>query len=151
MFADINHIEVLGNITNDLALRSTGSGTSVLSFGIATNRRYKSPASDEWKEETTFHNIVVWGRQAEQLAQRASKGTRLYLTGRVTTRSWDGPDGKKNYKTEIVADKISLIDRFERGKSDTLPKPEVSSFDGGGASSQSSASNNTIDPDDLPF
>lgn len=154
MFSDINQVELLGNITNDLNLRATATGTSVLSFGIATNRRYKSQSNDEWQEETTFHNIVVWGRQAEQLAQRAKKGTRLFITGRLATRSWDGQDGKKNYKTEIIADKISLIDRFEKGKSDELPKAE---FSNGASGSSSQGSNNynslatEIDPDDLPF
>lgn len=148
MFADLNRAELIGNITNDLNLRTTGSGTSVLSFGVATNRRYKSQNSDEWQEETTFHNVVVWGRQAENLAQRARKGTRLYIAGRLTTRSWDDAEGKKNYKTEIYAETISLISRYEQGLqgsrddridfADDKPQKEDNTED-------------KIDPDDLPF
>lgn len=149
MFTDLNRAEIIGNITNDLNLRTTGSGTSVLSFGVATNRRYKSQSSDEWQEETNFHNVVVWGRQAETLAQKARKGTRLYISGRLTTRTWDDQEGKKNYKTEVVAETISLISRYEQGTT------------GGGDYEKSSSSKaksepvdnaeSVIDPDDLPF
>lgn len=149
MFTDLNRAEIIGNITNDLNLRTTGSGTSVLSFGVATNRRYKSQSSDEWQEETSFHNVVVWGRQAETLAQRAKKGTRLYISGRLTTRSWDDQEGKKNYKTEIVVETISLISRYEQGPSSSSDYDSSSST----KSSPTKASNaeEIIDPDDLPF
>lgn len=149
MFTDLNRAEIIGNITNDLNLRTTGSGTSVLSFGVATNRRYKSQSSDEWQEETNFHNIVVWGRQAESLAQKARKGTRLYIAGRLVTRSWDDADGKKNYKTEIVAETISLISRYEQGTSGSKDEDYNSS-----SPAKPAPSDNTeevIDPDDLPF
>ena len=145
MFTDLNRAEIIGNITNDLNLRTTGSGTSVLSFGVATNRRYKSQTSDEWQEETNFHNVVVWGRQAENLAQRAKKGTRLYISGRLVTRNWDDADGKKNYKTEIVAETISLISRYEQGPSGG------SDYEPSTKSSKSDNAETVIDPDDLPF
>lgn len=149
MFTDLNRSEIIGNITNDLNLRTTSSGTSVLSFGVATNRRYKSQSSDEWQEETNFHNVVVWGRQAESLAQRAKKGTRLYVAGRLVTRSWDDADGKKNYKTEIVAETISLISRYEQGPQGARDE----SFESASATKSAPADNTeeVIDPDDLPF
>lgn len=158
MFGDLNRAEVIGNITNDLQVKFTGSGTAVLSFGLATNRSYKSPADDDWKEETTFHNIVVWGKQAEQLAERAKKGTRVFVSGRLQTRTWDDADGKKNYKTEIVSNELILLDRYERGSlsgngSSSVGKTEVNADPGpGGASiSKKSKSDTVIDPDDLPF
>ncbi len=150
MFTDLNRAEIIGNITKDLNLRTTGSGTSVLSFGVATNRRYKSQGSDDWQEETNFHNIVVWGRQAETLAQKAKKGTRLYIAGRLVTRSWDDAEGKKNYKTEIVAEMISLISRYEQGPSaeGSRGQDRVSTED---KPASSSNTEDIIDPDDLPF
>lgn len=149
MFTDINRAEIIGNITNDLNLRTTGSGTAVLSFGVATNRRYKSQTNDEWQEETTFHNVVVWGRQAENLSQRARKGTRLYISGRLSTRTWDDQDGKKNYKTEIVAETISLISRYEQGPSSSSDYEK--SAPSQSTSSKASNAEEIIDPDDLPF
>lgn len=152
MFTDLNRAEIIGNITNDLNLRNTGSGTAVLSFGVATNRRYKSPSNEEWQEETTFHNVVVWGRQAENLSQRAKKGTRLYISGRLSTRTWDDKDGKKNYKTEIVAETISLISRYEQGPSQGGDyESRSSSSSSSSKKSQVDNEESVIDPDDLPF
>ncbi len=159
MFGDLNRAELIGNITNDLQLRYTGSGSAVLSFGLATNRRFKKQDSNEWTEETTFHNVVVWGKQAEGLVERAHKGTRIYVSGRLQTRTWDDADGKKNYKTELVCESMILLDRYERGPGsgqssetkgsgpdDTAEKPAAKS-----SKAKSDNNNDVIDPDDLPF
>ena len=154
LFDDINEVRLLGNITNDPDLRFTPNGTAVLNFGMATNRRYK--AGEEWKDETTFHNIVVWSTLAQGVAQRANKGTRVLVSGRIQVRTWDGNDGKKNYKTEVVADNVILIDRYNKGKSSELP--DVQSLATSGSSGKSTAQESpdasvdtTIDPDELPF
>ncbi len=163
LFGDLNEVKILGNITSDIELRFTGGGTAVANFGVATNRRFKQ--GEEWKDETDFHNIVVWANLAQNLAQRAKKGTRIMVTGRLQTRSWDGQDGKKNYKTEVIADDVFLIDRYERGKGEDLPQAKVTQGDGNPQnqsakysqgkqeSSNSSKSNDDdiIDPNDLPF
>jgi single-strand DNA-binding protein len=156
MFNDINEVTLMGNVTNDPDLRFTPSGSAVLSFGMATNRSYKQ--GDEWKEEASFHNIVIWGDRAQRLAERIQKGTRLIAKGRLQTRSWDGNDGKKNYKTEVIADTISLISRykgegqagggFSKGSKTASaptdnPTPAPETEDNGGG--------DIIDPDDLPF
>ncbi|KXK09949.1 MAG: Single-stranded DNA-binding protein ssb [candidate division WS6 bacterium OLB21] len=93
MFGDLNRAEIIGNITNDLQVKYTGNGNAVCSFSVATNRSYR--VDDTWKDETTFHNLVVWGNQAEQLAQRARKGTRIFASGRLQTRNWEDAEGKK--------------------------------------------------------
>lgn len=159
MFNDINEVRLLGNITNDPDLRFTPSGAAVLSFGVATNRRYKK--GEEWVDDVTYHNIVVWGQRAQSLAQRVKKGTRLFVSGRLQTRSWDGQDGKKQYKTEIVSDDISLVSRYNEGpmsgnaggdnidpasipgmkSAASIPQPDAPSGD----------DNVEIDPDELPF
>lgn len=170
LFGDLNEVKILGNMTSDPELRFTGNGTPVASFSVATNRRFKQ--GEEWKDQSEFHNVVVWSNLAQQLAQRAKKGTRIMVLGRLQTRSWDGQDGQKKYRTEIVADDVFLIDRYEKGKSGDLPMPQATngqggSFNGGSAnsgksgsaaagsaSSASSAASgqvDEIDPDDLPF
>lgn len=157
VFGDINRAEVMGNITQDLELRYTSAGTAVVNFSVATNRNYKS--GDEWKEEVNYHNIVVWSYDAEQIAQRARKGTRVLINGRLQTRSWEGQDGKKNYRTEIVADNVVLIDRYEKMDKDGGGAPQNSrgSSQEQNNKSKSTSKNNSasdediIDPDDLPF
>lgn len=147
MFGDVNNVTLLGNVTKDPDLRFTPSGAAVLSFSLATNRRYKK--GEEWVDEPSFHNIVVWN-SAETLGQRIRKGTRVYIEGRLQTRSWDDKEGKKQYKTEVVSDRVLLIARFE-GDRDS-----GSSYGGGmpsGAPTGGSSSNeeDSIDPNDLPF
>ena len=145
MFGDVNDVKILGNVTNDLELRYTPNGAAVLNFGVATNRRYQQ--DNEWKDDTTFHNVVVWAKQAETMARFARKGTRLYISGRLQTRSWDGEDGKKNYKTEIVAREISLLARYDKeGKGEAAVTGEPSK-----ASSKGESSEEVINPEDLPF
>jgi single-strand DNA-binding protein len=155
VFGDLNEVRLIGNITQDINLRHTNGGTAVTSFGLATNRNYKQ--GDDWKEEVTFHNIVVWGNDAEYLTQKAKKGTRIFVSGRLQTRSWDDQEGKKNYKTEVVAEKIILIDRYERGGE---PKPKMDGEPENYSGNQSPKSKSkqmenemedTINPDDLPF
>jgi len=144
MFGDINRITLLGNVTKDPDLRYTPSGTAVISFSLATNRRYKK--GDEWVDEVSFHNIVVWN-QAEQLAQRVKKGTRMYIEGRVHTRSWDDKEGKKQYKTEVISDRVILISRFEGDN-----QPASASNSGASEPDETQGGNDdAIDPSDLPF
>ncbi|HEC64661.1 MAG TPA: single-stranded DNA-binding protein [bacterium] len=159
MFGDLNRVEIIGNVTQDLELRYTANGTAVTSFGIATNRRWKSRDSEEWNEETEFHNITVWANLAENLSQRVKKGTKIFVAGRLQTRSWEGQDGKKNYKTEIVAQEVILLDRYEKGPKADLPAPKVA--EGGSKDSDTPPSPDSkktpakkseeINPDDLPF
>lgn len=162
MFGDVNEVRLLGNITNEPELRFTPSGAGVLSFGLATNRRYKK--GEEWVDDVTYHNIVIWGPRAQSLSQRVKKGTRLFLGGRLQTRSWDGQDGKKQYKTEVVADEVSLVSRYNEGamSGDSTPSSEdviastglkpASSLEKPTSSKQSEVVEDVeINPDDLPF
>lgn len=140
MFNDVNKVTLMGNVTQDPDLRYTSGGTPVLNFSIATNRRYQQ--NDEWKDDTTYHNVVAW-RSAEALGKRIKKGTRVYVEGRIQTSSWES-NGEKKYKTEVNADVVNLIARYEDGDSQ-----------GGGSSSAPSNSGGKdeteINPDDLPF
>ncbi len=111
---NLNKVFVLGNLTKDPELRQTASGQAVCSFGIATNRYYKDSAGQR-QEQTEFHNIVAWGRQAEIINQYLKKGSSLLVEGRLQTRSWQDQQGAKHWRTEIVADQIQLGPRKEGG------------------------------------
>lgn len=99
---------LLGNLTRDPELRTLPSGTYVATIGLATNRTYKDKNGAK-QEDTQFHNVVVFGRQAEIMAQYAKKGSSLYVEGRLQTRSWDDKaDGTKKYRTEVVVENFQF-------------------------------------------
>ncbi|MEI8130722.1 MAG: single-stranded DNA-binding protein [bacterium] len=102
-----NKAIIIGNVTRDPEIKALPSGAKVTSLSVATNRVWKDQAGAK-KEQTDFHNVVVFGRQAETVAQYIKKGSMLMIEGRIQTRSWDGADGKKNYRTEIVADRVQF-------------------------------------------
>lgn len=167
LFGDINEVRIMGNLTSDPELRYTANGTPVANFSVATNRRYK--VGEEWKDEVEYHNVVIFGNLADSFGKRTHKGTRVQIVGRLRTSSWDGQDGQKKYKTEIIADDAFLIDRYEKGRNDELASPEYAQDTGGEevpmnqqpAPGGTPPQNNTsksgakrediIDPDDLPF
>ena len=103
----LNKALIIGNLTRDPELRSLPSGISVANFSVATNRVWKDKEGNK-QESSEFHNIVTFGRQAELVAQYLKKGSSALIDGRLQTRSWDGEDGKKRYRTEIVADRVQF-------------------------------------------
>lgn len=103
----LNKAIIIGNVTRDPEIKALPSGAKVTTLSLATNRVWKDQAGAK-KEQTDFHNIVVFGRQAETVAQYIKKGSSLLVEGRIQTRSWDDKDGKKNYRTEIVADRVQF-------------------------------------------
>jgi len=104
---NLNKAFVLGRVTRDIELKAMPSGDKVANFGIATNRVWKDQSGAK-KEDVQFHNITAYGKTAEIVASYVKKGNLLLVEGRIQTRTWDGPDGKKNYRTEIVADNVQL-------------------------------------------
>lgn len=115
--ASLNKVLLIGNLTRDPELRYTPSGAAVCTFGIATNRFYV--ASDgEKKEETEFIKIVSWNKLAELCSQLLAKGRKVYVEGRLQTRSWETPDGQNRQTTEVVIDDMRILDskrEFEGG------------------------------------
>jgi len=110
---------ILGNSTRDAELRTTPNGRSVASFAVATNRRWSDKETGETRDEVQFHEIVAWGKLGEIAGQIVKKGTKLYVEGRLQTRSWEGQDGAKRERTEIIADNIIALS----------PRPEGSSYE----------------------
>jgi len=117
----LNKVFLYGNLTRDPEARALPSGRQVVSFGIATNRTYKDKDGKQ-QEATEFHNIVAFGRTAEVMAQYLKKGRPVFIEGRLQTRSWES-DGKKNYRTEIVADRVQFGPKREGQAGATAPIP----------------------------
>ncbi|MBI2476153.1 MAG: single-stranded DNA-binding protein [Candidatus Taylorbacteria bacterium] len=104
----LNKAIIIGNLTRDPEMRALPSGMGVCSFGVATNRVWKDKEGNK-KEQADFHNIVVFGRQAETCSQYLKKGQSVLVEGRIQNRSWDDKvSGEKKYKTEIVADRVQF-------------------------------------------
>lgn len=145
----LNKAFIIGNLTRDPELKSLPSGMQVSTFGVATNRIFKDREGGN-KEDTQFHNIVVFGRQAETVAQYLKKGSGVLVEGRIQTRNWDAPDGSKRYKTEIVADRVQFGPRrgagegapAEGGRKQGAKKEELDTID---------YPDEDINPEDIPF
>lgn len=103
----LNKAFIIGNLTRDPEMRSLPSGIAVCNFSVATNRVWKDKEGNK-QESTEFHNIVVFNRQAETVSQYLKKGSSVLVEGRLQTRSWEGQDGQKRYRTEIVADRVQF-------------------------------------------
>lgn len=119
----LNKALIIGNLTRDPELKSLPSGTQVATFSVATNRVWKDKDGAK-KEDTDYHNIVVFGRQGETAAQYLKKGSSVLIEGRIQTRSWEGQDGVKKYRTEIIADRVQFGPRRDGdfGGSSSAPK-----------------------------
>lgn len=110
MVKDFNQAIVMGNLTRDPELRTTPGGQSVASFAVATNRSWQDQASGERKDAVEYHEVVAWGKLGELASNYLSKGRRVLVVGRLQTRSWEGQDGSKRQRTEIVASDINFVD-----------------------------------------
>ena len=104
----INRVEILGNVTKDPEMRYTPNGHPVINFSIATNRQWSDKDTGEKKEAVEYHNVVFWGKAAEIIDQYVNKGSKLYVQGRLQTRSWD-KDGIKRYTTEVIGEDFIFL------------------------------------------
>jgi single-strand DNA-binding protein len=152
MAKSVNKVFLLGNVGKDPEIRTTGGGTMVANFGLATTERSKDQQGN-WQDRTEWHNIVAYGRLAEIIRDYVKKGSKLFVEGRITTRNWDDKEhpGKKVYRTEIIVNELSLLSGRGEG-------------DGGGASGAGSSydqrppahadelvQSTEITDDDIPF
>ncbi len=117
----LNKVFIIGNLTRDPELRTLPSGSPVATFGVATNRVWKNQ-NGEKQEEVQFHNVVLFGRQAEIAQQYLTKGSSVFLEGRIQTRTWDAQDGSKRSRTEIVAERMQLGPRRAGAQSSQAPQ-----------------------------
>ena len=123
MAGSLNKAMIIGNLTRDPELKQIPSGQSVCSFGVATNRVWNDKQGQK-QEAVEFHNVVAWSRLAEICAQYLVKGKKIYIDGRLQTRDWEGQDGVRRYRTEIVAENmIMLSGGGQQGGGDFTPAP----------------------------
>lgn len=145
--ASLNKVLLLGNLTRDPELRYAPSGTAVARFGLAVNHRYRQ--GDEWKDEVCFVDVVVFGRQAETVGEYLSKGRSALVEGRLQWRSWDGTDGQKRSKHEVLADRIQFMSRT---RDEGMERPGA----GAGPSASPARADDDmemppLEDDDIPF
>ncbi len=146
----LNKAIIIGNLTRDPEQKALPSGTAVTTFSLATNRVWKDKDGNK-QENADYHNIVVFGRQAETTAQYLKKGSSALVEGRIQTRSWDGQDGKKNYRTEIVADRVQFGPRPDGGVSTTAPANKAKPVAKKEELDTIQYPEEEINPDDIPF
>jgi len=149
MSKTVNKVLLLGNVGKDPEIASTNGGTLVAKLSLATSERLKDKQG-EWQERTEWHNLVAYARGAEILRDYVHKGSKLYVEGRLTTRSWDDKEsGRKMYRTEIVVGDISLLsDAGRPGKAGSSPN---ASHDDRNAETASDFDGLGITDRDIPF
>jgi len=136
--AYLNKVMVIGNVGRDPEMRFTPAGKPVTSFSLATSRFFNAP-DGERKKETEWFDVVAWDRQAESCNQFLTKGQRVYVEGRLRTRSWESQDGQRRFKVEIHANRVIFLDR--RGVT-PLPEGEIAEVE---------EPEEAIAPEELPF
>jgi len=152
---NLNKAMIIGNVVRDPEMRSTPSGQNVSSFSVATNLVWKDQSGQK-QEKVEFHNIVAWRRLAEIVGQYLKKGSKVYIEGRLQTRSWDDPSGVKKYRTEIVAENMIMLDKegTNAGTGDDYSQAAPVSNTGQSTPSTPSSQNqdeNEISVEDIPF
>jgi single-strand DNA-binding protein len=152
MAKSVNKVILLGNVGKDPEMRSTGGGTLVANFTLATSDRQKD-AQGNWQDRTEWHNLVAFTRLAEIVRDYVKKGSKLYVEGKIQTRSWDDKEtGAKRYRTEIVVNDISLLSGRDEGGSGGYSRGGSSSYDQRPAAGNDDfAQQAEISDDDIPF
>ncbi len=121
----LNKVLIIGNLTRDPELRTTSTGQNVCSFGLATNRVWTDQKGTK-QEQVEFHHVVAWGRLAEIAGQYLAKGRKVFIEGRLQTRDWEGQDGVKRNRTEIIAENLQILDRAPGGAPGAPKAPSAS-------------------------
>ena len=125
----LNVVLLMGRVTMDPDLRYTPSGTAVLGFRIAVNRRWRDKQTDEWKEDASFFQVNVWDQAAERLSKTMRKGSAVLVEGQLRSRSWEGKDGEKRYVVEVHSSRTQVLDKLEfapePGTGPAVEEPDV--------------------------
>ena len=145
MAFSINVAIITGNVTRDPELKYTLSGAAVCSFGVATNHSTKK--GDQWVDTPTFHNIIVWGKQGEFIANSVKKGVKVSIVGRIENRQYDAKDGTKKYISEIIADTVvPFLDKKQPSE-----MPDVVEETGTKEAVKTEETEDIVIPDEMPF
>ncbi|HEU5458766.1 MAG TPA: single-stranded DNA-binding protein [Terracidiphilus sp.] len=152
MAKSVNKVILLGNVGKDPEIRSTPGGTMVATFSLATSDRTKDQQGN-WQDRTEWHNLVAFQRTAEIIRDYVKKGSKLYVEGRIQTRSWDDKEsGQKKYRTEIVVNDLSLLSGRDEGSGSSSRSGNTAGFDQRPAAPRDDYSQQAeISDDDIPF
>ena len=152
MAKSVNKVFLLGNVGKDPEIRSTGGGTMVATFGLATSERFKDQQGN-FQERTEWHNVVAYARLAEIIRDYVKKGSKLFIEGRITTRNWEDKEhaGRKVYRTEIIVNDLSLLSAREEGAA--RPNSSAAHFDQrpAAAAQEDYGQAAEISDEDIPF
>ena len=140
---DLNKVMLIGRITRQPELKTTTTGQNVVSFSIATNRNWKDKDGNK-QERAEFHNLVAWGKLADICSQYLEKGKKIYVEGRLQTRDWEGQDGVKRYRTEVVMSEMIMLDRAGSGNSGSTDEIVVEPLEDNGPTDE-------VNLEDIPF
>jgi single-strand DNA-binding protein len=158
----LNKCMIIGNLGRDPEMRYTPSGQAVTQFSVATNRNFRDQQG-EWQSETEWFRVVIWGDRGERAAEQLRKGHKVYVEGRIQTRQWEDQSGNKRYTTELIADRVSSLERRDREDGPPAPNDAPGGYGAGGSGSSGSGSSGSGSPgasgsagsaedfDDLPF
>ncbi|MFA4936837.1 MAG: single-stranded DNA-binding protein [Patescibacteria group bacterium] len=138
---NLNKAMIIGNITRDPESRTTPNGTTVTSFSVATNLRW-TDKSGQKQDKAEFHNIVAWRKLGEICAQYLKKGSKIYIEGRIQTRSWQDQQGQKHWRTEIVAENMIMLDKIGNSQPETTPTQPAEDI---------APADDTINVEEIPF
>jgi single-strand DNA-binding protein len=158
----LNKCMIIGNLGRDPEMRYTPSGQAVTQFSVATNRNFRDQQG-EWQSETEWFRVVIWGDRGERAAEQLRKGHKVYVEGRIQTRQWEDQSGNKRYTTELIADRVSSLERRDREDGPPAPNDAAGGYGAGSSGSSGSGSSGSGSPgasgsagsaedfDDLPF
>jgi single-strand DNA-binding protein len=162
----LNKVLLIGNLTRDPELRYTPMGAAVCTLGLATNRTWTTETGEK-KEEVEFHRLVAWNKLAELCSQLLAKGRKVYIEGRLQTRTWTGADGRERQTTEIVMDDMIILDSkraFEdashqqvqsnppaKPASSQAPVPPAAPAADSAGTAQPTGPTENVNVDDIPF
>lgn len=149
--ASLNKVMLIGNLGKDPEVRYTPSGTAVASFSIATTEKFKNKQG-EFEEKTEWHNVVLWGRQAEIAGEYLAKGRTVFIEGRLQTRKWQDKEGRDRWSTEVVGERMQMLGSKGEQRGNNRGHGESSSGDDQGAGHRDFGGDGVGSfDDDIPF
>ncbi|MFZ0273034.1 MAG: single-stranded DNA-binding protein [Acidobacteriaceae bacterium] len=150
MAKSVNKVILVGNVGKDPEIKVAGNGNAIATFSLATTDRTKDPAGN-WSDRTEWHSLVAFQRTAEIIRDYVKKGSKLYIEGRIQTRSWDDKDGQKKYRTEIIVNDLVLLSGRGEGESGSSSKSGSAYDQRPPAHADELVQSTEITDDDIPF